>query len=89
METDILASAIQQQKVGRSVNRLVQFTAGYAVASVSEPLLRTEVVVVYFRSLIAALYVAKDVLNYSDCFGRNTLGTCMWMANRRPSKRRC
>jgi hypothetical protein len=67
----------------------VQVAAGYAVVSLSESLSRTEVAVVDFRSLLTALYVAKDVLKYSDCFGRNTVGTCMWMADLRPSKRRC
>jgi len=68
----MLASAIQLQTVDRTVNSLVQFAAGYPVASLSESLSRTEVAVVDFRSLIATLYVAKDVLNYSDCFGRDT-----------------
>ena len=68
----MLASAIQLQTGDRTVNGLVLFVAGYAVASLSESLSRTEVAVVDVRSLMAALYVAKDVLNYSDCFGRNT-----------------
>ena len=86
---DKLASAIQLQTVDLTANSLVQFSAGYAVASLSGILSRTEVVVVDFRSLIAALYVAKDVLNYSDCFGRNSVGTCMWISDLRPSKHRC
>jgi 4-hydroxybenzoate polyprenyltransferase len=85
----MLASAIQLQTVDRTVNSLMLFAAGYAVASLNESLSKTDVAGVDFRSLIAALFVAKDVLNYSDCFGRNAVGTCMWMADLRPSKRRC
>jgi hypothetical protein len=73
----MVASAIQLQTVDRTVNSLVHFAAGYPLASLSKSLSRTEVAVVDFRSLITALYVAKDVLNYSDCFGCDTMDTCM------------
>jgi hypothetical protein len=83
----MLASAIQLQTVDRNVNSLVQFAAGYAVASFSESLSRTKVAVVDFRRVIAALYWQRTCLIIAT--GTNvTLGTCMWMADLRPSKRR-
>jgi hypothetical protein len=65
MEMGLLAFAIQLQKVDLTANSLVQIPVGYAEWRPD----------LDFRLLIAALYVAKDVLNYSDCFRRDTEGT--------------